>query len=107
MHWLAFEAIRLIRQPYGMMIGVGYGITLTFVKWALLIYLPALVFLHEYIIRKNRITILLHVAWFVILCYTTWGLLQTLPYQYGLLLFSIGSTIITRVLISRAFAQVD
>lgn len=101
LYWIGYNAARLFHTPRASGGGVAYGITLQLLLWVVVLSLPVIVFLHDFWIREERRTVWIHLAWFAALCFLTASALAYHPYEFGLLLACIGSTIITRVLLNR------
>ena len=102
LYWIGYNAARLFHTPRASGGSVAYGITLQLFLWIVVVSLPAIVFLRDYWIKKEQLTVWIHVAWFAVLCLLTSSALAYHPYEFGLLLACTGSTIITRVLLNKA-----
>jgi len=77
-----------------------YGLTLYYLTWFVIICIPIITLFQEFI--KNEIVIsILHVTWFAFIVWMTVGDLKHRPYDYGLILICVGTTILTRLLIRR------
>jgi hypothetical protein len=100
-YYIAFGIASYFHKPVTDHSDISYGILLSFLRPIVLISLPALVFLHEGLIKKERISVLLHIGWFVSVCLFAAGALSYKPYRFGLLLACIGSTLVTRVLLNK------
>ena len=79
-----------------------YIFTLYFLTIFVLLTLPVLNFI---ILKINNeiISILLHIFWFIFIVWFTLGDLHYRPYDYGLILFCVGSTIISRPIIQTIY----
>ncbi len=78
-----------------------YKYTLLFLTAYVVITLPVLNWIQHYFIRNARVAVLIHVGWFLLIVWFTRRDLAYRPYDYGLILFCVGLSIVTRPLISR------
>lgn len=74
-----------------------YYLTLIYLTWFVLITLPILNFI-QFWIKNRALNILIHIGWFAFIVWYTQGDLRYRPFDYGLILFCVGSTIFTRLL---------
>lgn len=102
LYWTGYKVASLFHTPGVEGGNVAYGLTLHQLLWVLVFSIPAIVFLHDFRIKKEKVTVWIHLCWFVALCLLTTSTLAYQPYEFGLLLACIGSTIVTRVLLDRA-----
>lgn len=79
-----------------------YYLTLIYLTWFILITLPILNLIQSYWIKNRNLNILMHIGWFVFIVWYTQGDLSYRPYDYGLILFCVGSTILTRLIFNTA-----
>tara|TARA_Y100000739_G_C20223243_1_gene290995 strand:+ start:50 stop:454 length:405 start_codon:yes stop_codon:yes gene_type:complete len=102
-YWIIYAIARVFHEPYVRSGGDGmdfYALTLIYLTWFVIITLPILNLIQVVIIKNKIISTLLHISWFVFIIWFTKGDLKYRPYDYGLILFCVGLTIGTRLLIN-------
>lgn len=103
-YWTLYAIALLFHEPYVRTGGDGmdfYGLTLIYLTWFVIITLPILSLIQVFLIINKSVSILLHLGWFVFIVWFTQGDLKYRPYDYGLILFCIGLTIVMRLVINK------
>jgi hypothetical protein len=103
-YWLLYAIARIFHEPYVRVGGDGmgfYALTLIYLTWFVVITLPILNLIQAFLIKNEFISTLLHFGWFAFIVWFTQGDLEYRPYDYGLVLFCIGLTIGTRLIINK------
>jgi hypothetical protein len=102
-YWIGYGIGLIFHEPY---IRIGsdgidfYSLTLLYLTWLVIIGIVIITIFQEFI--KNEIVITItHLTWFLFIIWMTIGDLKYRPYDYGLILLCVGSTIFTRFLIRR------
>lgn len=102
-YWIGYGIGLMFHEPYVKLGGDGmdfYGLTLYYLTWFVIICIPIITLFQEFM--KNELIIsILHLTWFAFIIWMTIGDLEHRPYDYGLVLLCVGSTIFTRLLIRR------
>ena len=93
----------IFHEPYVRIGGDGmdfYYFSLYFLAFFIIICVPIITIFREFLFNEV-ITTIVHILWLSFIVWFSFGDLKRRPYEYGLLLICIGSTLITRLLIRK------
>jgi hypothetical protein len=103
-YWVLYAIALIFHEPYVKSGGDGmdfYVMTLILLNWFVIMTLPILNLIQAFLIKDKIISIILHIGWFVFIVYLTKVDLDRRPYDYGLILFCVGLTTVTRLIINK------
>lgn len=104
LHWFLYGIALLFHEPHFRMGSDGmdfYGLTLIFLTGFVVVTLPLLNIIQAYVIKNKTVSVLGHMGWFAFIVWYTQGDLAYRPYDYGLLLFCVGTTIVSRLIFNK------
>lgn len=81
-----------------------YPFVLKLLTWFTIISIPLITIFREWL-KSETATIIVHILWFSFIVWFTFGELKYRPLDYGLILICVGSTIVTRIIISRLIKE--
>lgn len=102
-YYIGYGIALLFHKPYVRPGGDGmdfYALTLYHLTWFVIISIPIITIFQE-LIKNELVITIFHSAWFAFIVWMTFGDLQYRPYDYGLILLCVGTTIPTRIVIRR------
>ena len=102
LYQVLYAIVLCFHEPYVPIGGDGmdfYVMTLGLLTWFVLLTLPLLNMLIYVLKMKFYLSILAHAVWMIFIVYHSFSDLKFHPYDYGLVLFCVASTIVTRPLI--------
>lgn len=108
LYWMLYTIAKVFHEPYvrGGSDGMDfYGLTLMCLAWFVALTLPVLNIVIELVVKNKLVSTLIHSAWFIFIATFTIGDLRYRPYDYGLILFCIGTTIGSRLFIERLIGK--
>lgn len=103
LHWILYGIALLFHEPHLRMGSDGmdfYGLTLLYLTGFVIVTLPLLNIIQAYVIKNIWGSVLAHIGWFAFIVWFTKGDLVYRPYDYGLLLFCVGTTIVSKPIFS-------
>ena len=78
-----------------------YPFLLLYLGGFLSITIPLLNWIFTYIVLNNKVSIIAHVCWFTFIIWMTKNDLLYRPYDYGLIAFAIGTTLLSRPIFNK------
>lgn len=108
-YFVLYRFALLFHEPYIPTSGDGmdfYKITIIFLTLFVLITLPILNLIQSFLVKNEIVSASIHFIWFVCIIWFTKGDLLYRPYDFGLIIFCVGFTIFTRLIINKILEQI-